>query len=123
MVALLGCGQEGGTVTGTVRYKGEAVSAGSVAFYGANEQIATALINHDGSYKAVKVPLGPVRVAVITPAPRTARLGIVQKLKKDQAPPPPANPAVVPRKYGHPATSGLELTVAKGTQTYEIDVK
>jgi hypothetical protein len=124
LVALLGCGQEGATVTGTVRYKGEAVPAGTVAFYGPNDQIATGLINQDGTYKAVKVLLGPVRVAVSTPAARSARKErAIQKLRKGQASPPAANMVGVPPKYSDPSKSGLELTVTKGTQTYEIDLK
>jgi hypothetical protein len=121
---LSGCGQEGATVTGTVRYKGEPVSAGSVVFYGPNDQIATGLIDQDGSYKAVKVPLGPVRVAVSTPTARSKRMTrAIQKLRKGQAPPPAANMVGVPPKYSDPSKSGLELTVTKGTQTYEINLK
>lgn len=123
-LALSGCGQEGATITGTVRYKGEPVSGGSVAFYGPNDQIATGLINPDGTYKAVKVPFGPVRVAVSTPAARSKRMErAVQKLRKGQAAPPAPNMVGVPRKYSDPSKSGLELTVSKGTQTYEIDLK
>src|SRR5438105_2273574 len=74
--AITGCG--GGritsTVTGTVSYQGKPVPAGKVSFYGPNDQVASALIGEDGSYEAMNVPLGTVRVAVTTPPAPSAEV-------------------------------------------------
>jgi hypothetical protein len=121
--AISGCGKSSATVTGHVRYQGQAVTAGTVAFYGPDNQLDTAVIKSDGSYTATKVPLGPVKVTVSTPQPMSERMvEHLQKMKKGQFTPPPKTVAVPP-KYGKADKSGLELTVEKGSQPFEIDLK
>jgi hypothetical protein len=121
--SISGCGDSSATVTGHVRYKGEAVAVGNVTFYGSDNQLSTALINADGSYTATKVPLGPVKVAVTTPPKNPAALANrAQKRKQGQVKPPAAKRVFVPSKYSRPDKSGLELTVTSGTQTFDIDL-
>ena len=70
--ALSGCHNARGTLHGKVTFKGEAVPAGSVVFYGPGDQVASAGLLADGTYEATDVPLGEVKVAVTTP-PRPTR--------------------------------------------------
>ena len=70
-LAISGCSDRRttATVTGTVSYQGKPLTAGKVSFFGPNDQVASALIDEDGSYAANDVPLGAVRVSVSTPPP------------------------------------------------------
>jgi hypothetical protein len=126
-LALSGCGQRKGKLTGKVSYKGETVPSGTVAFYGKGDAVSSAPIGPDGTYQATEVPLGEVRVTVSTPPPPDPHAA--EKLKK--------NPLVVqknivikqekvvpvPRKYNLPGTSGLSLTVTGGSQPFDISLK
>jgi hypothetical protein len=127
VVALAGCSRPKGTVTGKVSFNGEAVPSGTVSFYGKDDEVSSAPIGPDGAYEATKVPLGEVRVTVTTPPPPDP--GAAEKLKK--------NPMIqergitikqekvvsVPRKYNVPGTSGISLTVTKGSQPFDITLK
>jgi hypothetical protein len=129
--ASSGCGGNGATtatVQGTVTYRGAPVPAGRVSFFGPNDQVASAVINADGSYEAQNVPLGPVKVAVTTPLPPPPE---IQKMAKEgkrrfgkgnviQA---PANVVPIPAKYTDPAKSGLGLTVIQDSQPFLIELK
>ena len=122
--AVSGCGKPGGTVTGHVRCKGETVTAGTVFFYGPDDQVVITSINSDGSYTATKVPLGPVKVAVTTPTQMPAEMvKNIEKMRKGKFTLPATKTVSVPDQYGKPEQSGLELTVAKGSQFFEIDLK
>ncbi len=128
VLAISGCGIGGkptGTVTGTVTYKNEPVTAGMVTFITADGQSATAPIGADGSYDASGVPLGSVKVTVTTPSagptaeqaaknPLMTKKGFVPKGEKTVS---------IPKKYSVPATSGLGLTVSEGSQTFDINLK
>jgi hypothetical protein len=130
LLAIPGCGggRATATVTGTVNYQGKALPAGTVKFYGPNDQVASALIGDDGSYEATNVPLGPVKIAVSTPLPPPPeivkaakegkrRFGVGNVISVD------SNAVSIPAKYNDPAKSGLSLTVTAGSQPYTIDLK
>lgn len=123
-LTISGCGKSSGTVTGHVKYKGEVVTAGNVTFYGPNDQIATALINPDGSYTVLQAPLGTVKVGVTAPPHMSkTKAQNLQRKKKGQFAPQTTESENIPLKYGKPDESGLELNVTKGTQPFEIDLK
>ena len=125
--ALSGCHNARATVRGKVTFKDEVLPAGTVAFYGPDNQVANAALLPDGTYQATEVPLGEVKVAVTTPPPPDPKAA--ERLKN--------NPMVkergitikqekvvsVPRKYNLPGTSGLGLTVTQGSQTFDITLK
>src|SRR5438270_7231565 len=72
LLAICGCGRSrppGGTVTGTVTYKGERVAAGQVSFIAVDGKSAMAYLDEEGNYEAKDVPLGRVSVTVATPPP------------------------------------------------------
>lgn len=117
-----GCGffENGGTVSGTVRYKGQPLSEGSVNFVNEKGQVVTAPIDQSGRYAATHVPVGSAKVTV-------------QVLRADAPPisfggtPKPvqgtATTLNVPLRYCVPATSGLRCDVTKGKQQFDIDLK
>jgi hypothetical protein len=129
LLTIPGCGGRGAaTVTGTVNYQGKALPAGTVKFYGPNDQVASALISDDGSYEATNVPVGPVKIAVSTPLPPPPeivkaaregkrRFGVGNVISVDN------NAVSIPAKYNDPAKSGLSLTVTAGSQPFTIDLK
>jgi hypothetical protein len=115
-------------VSGTVTYRGEPLSAGKVSFYGPNDQVASTLINEDGSYEATNVPFGPVKIAVSTPLPpppeieKAAREG-KRRFGKGNLIQTPQHTVSIPPKYNDPAKSGLSLAVTDGTQVFNIELK
>jgi len=127
--ALSGCshGPPAGTVTGTVRYKGEVVPAGMVTFLSASNQGASAPINPDGTYAATEVPLGQVKVTVTTPRPSAEMKKAAKQSKrrfgKGVEFPESVDSVSVPDLYGNPAKSPLGLTVKEGSQPYDIEMK
>lgn len=125
-LAVWGCGRSTATVSGHVRYQGSPLPAGTVTFYGSDNQIAHAFIRDDGSYTATDVPLGAVKVAVTTPLPpfnfkRGKRP--LQQLKQAQRVSQDEKTGSLPSKYRDPETSGLKLTVTSGSQPFEIELK
>jgi hypothetical protein len=127
--ALSGCGhgRPAGTVTGKVSYKGETVPAGTVAFFGPSDQVASAPIGPDGTFTATDVPLGQVKVTVNTPRPEAELKKAAKQMKKRFGKgndfPETTNSVSVPEKYGDPSKSPLGLTVKEGSQPYDIDLK
>ena len=127
--AISGCshGPPAGTVTGTVRYKGEIVPAGKVTFFGPSNQAASAPINPDGTYTPTDVPLGSVKVIVNTPRPAAEMKKAAKQMKKRFGKgieyPESVDSVSVPDKYGDPAKSPLGLTVKEGSQPYDIEMK
>jgi hypothetical protein len=123
----VGCGSGSGTVNGKVTYKGQPLTMGTVTFMGTTGNPATAPINPDGTYKAVKVPLGQVKVGVAVPnTPAVPRGRTMDPSKFGGAKPPPEDgpkPVVIPTKYSSPDTSELSYDVKKGDQTIDIDLK
>jgi hypothetical protein len=123
---ISGCGgRPGGTVTGTVTYQGKRVPAGTVTFFGADDQTPVSVpIDSDGTYTATKVPLGSVKVAVSTPLPPPPEAPGDDKPKrrfgKGKIMPSKVNVVSVPTLYSDPARSGLSLTVKEGSQPFDI---
>jgi hypothetical protein len=119
---LCGCGGgDGGTVCGTVTYRGKALNTGEVTFV-AEGKSRSAVIGPDGTYSLNDVPPGAHRVSVLVRAPQPAAATAARK----GAPPMPgarARPVVVPAKYASPASSGLNFRVEPGRQTIDIPLK
>jgi hypothetical protein len=130
-------------VTGTVKLKGKAPNLPGlrISFIGESGQPVTAEVAADGTYKAVGVPVGPVKVLVVhlsaeraetrkqalearrpkTPdegrqdQPPSAKTPEAAKQHTDKKarPLPPAKGAIAQR-YADPAQSGLSFTVEAG---------
>ncbi len=128
VLAVSGCGSKTGTVTGTVRYRNQMLTTGTVSFYCEKGEIVSALIAKDGTYRLAKVPKGLTRVAVVShPA-------VPYGLQVNQVPAafaPPSAPTArvplkpstfIPERYNRPDSSGLVLTVQGGEQTLDFDL-
>jgi hypothetical protein len=133
--ALSGCGNSTGTVSGKVTAKGQKVATGTVVFDAGGGRISTANITPEGTYTAVKVPVGLCKVAVLRPEERgpppqrSAKVPGGGKLpphpsEKSGGGPPPVSTSKPTRagadKYRSPETSGLAFAVGPGNQTYDI---
>jgi hypothetical protein len=126
LVALVGCGGGTGNVSGKVYYQEVPMTGGQVVFQQEGKSI-TANIEPDGSYKALAVPSGQVKVAVFN-APPTAgegskaaamMKGMQKTVSKEQAAVDPAVAAKakavkIPETYADPEKSGVTLTVKTG---------
>jgi hypothetical protein len=137
-LAILGCGDKKGEVSGTVTYKGKPVPLGTVTFVNVNkETVGTAAIS-DGKYLMTKVPVGPVKILVTTPLQRQiVKLNLPSSLKKaiaegklkDKGPPtdlgkqPMAPAMTLPAKYGKTEETDLTFTVEPGSQEHPIELK
>src|SRR6516225_5859202 len=121
-LALTGCDGRGTNVTGTIRYRGQPLTSGTVSFFCENGEIHSSLLSEEGSYQLPRLPPGSARVAVVS-HPR-----IPQGLQTNQGPPSPAplisakgripqKPQMrVPERYGRPESSGLLFTINPGDQ-------
>ncbi len=115
-LVLCGCDGNRGTVTGTVRFQGQPLKTGYVAFTSAATPgaVASSLIREDGSYEIRDCPPGPVKIAVKAAVPRSGQ---------GRAPTKPAPaPPPIPERYAFPDTSKLTYTVRPGTQAHDIDL-
>jgi hypothetical protein len=124
-LALSGCRQPTGKVTGKVSYKGEPVSAGTVAFFGPGDKVASAALQPDGFYEASAVPVGLVKVSVTTPVPGPTKEQAANNpmMKRRGFVPSDEKIVSIPPKYNLPGTSGLSLTVTEGSHPFDIELK
>jgi hypothetical protein len=130
---LAGCGGSSqSTVTGKVSYKGQPLKGGTVTIIPQSGGIASTTIGEDGSYKIDKVPTGPAKVTVDTkslrPASKNQSFGPYAKAPKDITTPgnqqgDPSRYVQIPDQYADPDSSDLTLTVKKGAQQFDIDLK
>jgi hypothetical protein len=135
-----GCGSTG-TVSGKVKYKGNALPVGRVVFFDSKDrQVGSASIGSDGSYSAI-LPSGSLKIAIITPPPSTLRslpkdqsktiVEGIKRMKKGAFNPMegdnqdliPQKTISIPAKYSNPGDSGLNLTVMGGQQSFDIDLQ
>jgi hypothetical protein len=114
--SLAGCGGTG-EISGTVRLGGKALSTGRVTFVNATDPsvVAYSAILKDGSYKVTDCPSGSFKIAVQTVVPRSSRGHAGMK-------PGSGASLKIPVRYIDPSTSGLETTVGRGQQQYDIEL-
>ena len=123
LVAVVGFGYGAGgaaTVSGRVTYRGQPVRVGTVLIEGRDGIARTAAIT-DGTYAVPGVPVGPCRVAVLSPLPAQAGAGKLPD-KDKQGPgrpagrrPPPPGWVKLPERYGDPEKSGLAAGLRRMT--------
>jgi hypothetical protein len=120
-VLAVGCGgaknERVREVRGTVTYKGQPLDSGTVRVVGANNEVAFAVVQKDGSFILTDVPPGEVKVGVIQGnEPRNVGDSSGKKAER------PAKPVVaLPKKFHDPETSGFTTTIAPGTTRLDID--
>jgi hypothetical protein len=120
LLVLAGCGQgKPGTVEGKVTVDGTPVTSGIVSFTRADGEARAVFIGRNGTYRALNILPGPVKVAVM---PR-AHVDSKKRVGADEPEGPPQRPVQIPKKYIHADTSGLSTTVHSGTtNTYDIEM-
>jgi hemoglobin len=89
------------TVSGKITFKGVPLSEGTIAFHLKEKSISTN-IAADGTYDLIGIKPGTYKIAIGQGAKPTV---------------------VIPKKYGDPETSGLQITVVKGKQLFDLDLK
>ena len=123
-LVLTGCssGKKSFTLKGSVSYQGKALNSGIIRLHMADDHMAVAMIQPDGSFEATDVFPGEARVTIEKfrrrrtwgrpEAPKTSTAG------KAAA----ALPGSLPDKYKDVNTSGLTFTLAPG-QPLEINLE
>jgi len=121
-----GCGPGPSSVTGTVTFKDQPLTSGTVLFHGAHDHFEHATIGPDGRYTVANAPRGPVRISVRShPAlplgmPTKGKLPPTPaEFKSPDAPPRDGKFIVLPARYADPDKSGLTYTVREGAQTHD----
>ena len=111
VVLMMGCGDKGDKtfeVTGTVSYRGSALSTGAVVFFPEKGRpLNSANIGPEGIY-CIEAPAGAYSVAVIA-------MPTLQSNESDQKAPEQSAMrmhSLIPEFYSNPQTSGLQITVA-----------
>lgn len=144
LLLVLGCGSSKGTVsrlTGSVKYKGKPVTAGTITFYPKGEKGDTAgnypvPIDPDGTYSASQLPAGELAVAIETESanpknrPSAKQYGGAKSKMKMSPPPEGVNVAKgpqgayvpIPKKYADPKESGLTVKLTSGKNTKDFDL-
>jgi hypothetical protein len=123
-----------GTVSGKVSYKGQVLSSGTVTFLSGGNVVRSSPIAADGTYTVDRVPPGPVKITVVTTRPMTASVPVpINKMDPSKmgaspditaGPNPGAGKYVpIPKQYEDPDKSGLDYTVAPGSQTKDLELK
>jgi hypothetical protein len=117
IVIFIGCGKNDdtitGTVSGTVKYKNQPVTTGSIIFLHPMTKIGgNALLDNEGKYVISQpLPAGEYNVAILPPPPPAPheKMSVV------------SNP--VPEKYRVPEQGMLKFTVSKGTNVADFNLE
>jgi hypothetical protein len=123
LFVFIGCGyfENAGSVSGTVSYKGQALSEGSVSFVSNNGQVVTSPIDKDGRYSVSSIPVGSAKVTVsVIGSDGTPPISFGGAPKSAQG---TTSGPKIPVRYAVVATSGLQHSVTKGKQQFDIDLK
>ena len=111
MVVVAGCdaGEQTYEVTGTVSFRGNALSQGAVILHPQQgRSLEPAFIGRDGVYR-LEAPAGKYRISIIS----LPTLESVKKLEETAAGPVQSS---IPGHYGNPDTSGISISVEPGGQ-------
>jgi hypothetical protein len=125
LVVLASCGCGGnkeGKVSGTVTYQGQPLPYGNVTFVDSSNHLLASSVINKGNYAMGKVPVGPVKITVTTPADpsKTIKKSSPEMQRKVARRP---NPIAIPAKYGNPDQAGLTYTVQPGKQEHNINLE
>ncbi len=136
LLLLVGCGGQSkkGGLSGTIKYKGQPVNGATLTLYpasGAGEGIPI-IVAQDGTFSSTDIPAGDYKV-VVEPSAGSAGTpslkGVAadkqaeaqRKLQQAEGGSAPTIP--FPDKYKQPTTTDLRITVAKGQQKQDLELK
>jgi len=114
-----GCTRGTGNVSGTVKFKGQPLPAGTITFYDQDNKTASSAII-DGAYEVTKVGVGPVKVAIAVPM-YIPFAGPALPGAKAPTAAVPKSPSIPP-KYLDREESGLGFEVIRGDQKKDFDL-
>ena len=130
VVAVAGCEQPRGDISGKVLFNGQPLTVGSnrVSFHAATGSVTHSTVEPDGSYQLKGVPVGDGKFTVesLPPPPlmMPAAPGKDGKMEVLGTAGPAAKKAAnLPKRYKDPAQSELTYTVTKGVQTFDLELK
>ena len=140
LAALSGCGGgvQRGTVHGTLKYQGKALTGSTVIFLASDNQTHRAEIGKDGTYSIPGVAYGKVQVSIQQEVARVPirpqfdqnrqGKGGVAETKDSQIPPPPPSVApklayTLPALYADPTNSGLSFELNSADMEWSNDLK
>lgn len=117
VLTIYGCGPAAkpqGKITGSVKYKGQPVTAGVVNLMGKGTGAGTtATLDSSGKFTVPTVDAGTYTISISPPTPKQLPPGT-----KAEAPPP----FNIPIKYQDPGQSTITKDVVKGDNTFDIEV-
>lgn len=135
---VAGCGNARGGLSGTVSHNGEALASGQVTAFNDKDEVVARCSVVEGKYSLADMPVGPVKLAVLTVGPDGQPIGAAMAPpKQEERPLPPemrkemekglpesarqaAKP--VPLKYTDAKQSGLTAVVVAGMKPYNIEM-
>jgi hypothetical protein len=127
---VLGCGTKTGTVSGKVSYGNKTVTSGEVLFLTQDGKSgAHAAVQPDGTYQAINVPLGTLKVGLQNPPPlyyqqiKNRPRGVADDPEMQEAAKRAAHYVPTPPKYQDPNQSGLTTNVKPGENTYNLELR
>jgi hypothetical protein len=125
-LAGAGCGGGLGDISGKVTFQNKTVVTGTVTVIGSDSLPYYGPIDKDGFYTVEKVPVGEAKVGVTSMDPRGVGLrpGAPKRpVEKGKSDIDPKLWFPIPPRYGDFNNSGLTLTVKRGPNTYNIELK
>ena len=126
---VLGCGSPTAIVTGTVTYKGKAVTSGIVVFINdAGMATLPANVRADGSFEIKRAALGRARVSFDNPAPpplpkATPGSPLAEDAELKQLAEAIGNYTATPLKYKNPDQSRIVFDLKPGLNECNIDLQ
>jgi hypothetical protein len=130
-LALAGCGTAEGTVSGTVKFRGQPLTVGdnTVTFLGEDGSVKSCTVEPDGRYTLRGVHAGRAHVTVhALPPPPNLRMapgedGQMKPVGESGQPAKAGQFAGIPDRYKDPDKSELTCDVRRGDQTFDIELK
>ena len=113
-------------VSGTVKYKGEALKGGTIQFLGSDGATCPAKIVPEGAYRA-RVRVGQARVLVSCVdegrmVEHLRKLSDFTRGNETGAAPESRSFSLIPEKYAAWSTSGLKVSIQGGKDSLDFDL-
>ena len=130
-LAIISCSAQKAVVSGTVRFKGRPLPAGTVLFHGTDGRVEHSLISEEGKYTISDAPIGIVSITVKShgaappklPSSKGKSLPIPRELAPRDEDLRNNHYVPIPDRYLNPDTSGLTFEVHPGRQSRDIELE